>query len=196
MPVTDDKAALRKLLLRKRNEMLIEHVHAFSRAAQEHILALKAWRRASSVALYMAVRKETDASLLREKARKDGKEVFLPYTVPSSAGIMHLLPCPNDEALVPGAFGILEPSPETCPLPPEGGWVPDLIVTPGVAFDAQGFRIGMGGGYYDRLFAKPSMRNVTRIGLAYSFQIVDSVPVEEWDLPMHAIATEQGVLRP
>ena len=71
---------------------------------------------------------------------------------------------------------------------------PDLIVAPGLAFDRNGVRLGMGGGYYDRLLALPRHRDSLRIGLAYAFQIVDSLPREAWDVPVHAVCTEKGIV--
>lgn len=188
-----DKAALRAIMREKRRALTEEEAHERSLAAQRHILESKEWANARSVALYMAVRRETEAGLLADAAWEVGKDVYMPYTVPMSGGIMHLLPCLSGQALVKSRYGIPEPTPETCPPSPEGGWVPELIIVPGLAFDREGHRLGSGGGYYDRLFAKKTMQDTVRIALAYAFQIVDSLPAEEWDAPMHAIATEEGL---
>lgn len=188
------KDAIRKAMRMARKNMLLETVRAFSEAAQGHILADSTWQKAKSVGLYVAVRHETETDMLSESAWAAGKQVYFPYTPPKGNGIMHLLPCASCDELVVNHFGIPEPTPKTCPLPEEGEeWIPELIVVPGIAFDVKGRRIGSGGGYYDRLFAKPSMRNVIRIGLAYSFQVLEEVPADTWDAPMHAIATEEGL---
>ena len=188
-----DKAALRKCMREKRRALTDVEAAARSLAAQRHILAATEWKQARSVGLYVAVRRETDASLLADEAWRTGKDVYLPYTVPAATGIMHLLPCLSGQALVKNHYGIPEPTPETCPPSPENGWVPEVIIVPGVAFDREGHRLGSGGGYYDRLFAKKSMQDVIRIGLAYAFQVVDTLPADVWDAPMHAIATEEGL---
>ncbi|MDL2209438.1 5-formyltetrahydrofolate cyclo-ligase [Desulfovibrio sp. OttesenSCG-928-O18] len=190
-----DKAAIRKEMRARRAALTEEAAREMSLAAQELVLAAKEWKNAASVALYMAVRKETDTRLLLESAWQSGKRVFLPYTPPSSHGIMHLLPCESGQALVPSVFGIPEPTPETCPLYEEGAeWVPELIIVPGTAFDRAGHRIGSGGGYYDRLFARHSMQDTLRVGLAYAFQVVEQIPADHWDTPMHAIATEESLV--
>lgn len=177
-----------------RKNMPIANVQRFSDAAQEFILADKTWKKAESVGLYVAVRNEAETQMLSENAWGTGKRVYFPYTPPKSFGIMHLLPCASYAELSVNHFGIPEPTPKTCPLPEEGEeWVPEVIIVPGIAFDVKGRRVGSGGGYYDRLFAKPSMRDTVRIGLAYSFQVLEEVPAEKWDAPMHAIATEEGL---
>ncbi|CAK7028837.1 MAG: 5-formyltetrahydrofolate cyclo-ligase [Desulfovibrio sp.] len=188
------KETIRKAMRARRKDMLVETVHALSFAAQSNILEDKAWKNAQSVGLYVAVRHEVETGILMENAWSAGKDVYFPYTPPTGAGVMHLLPCASGEKLVTNHFGIPEPTPATCPLPEEGEeWVPDVIVVPGIAFDVKGRRVGSGGGYYDRLFAKRSMARTLRIGLAYGFQVLDEVPVEKWDAPMHAIATEEGL---
>ncbi len=70
----------------------------------------------------------------------------------------------------------------------------DLIIVPGIAWDRQGFRVGFGGGYFDRLLsmARPDCIN---IGLAYSCQLLDKVPHEPWDEPVDIMVTEKEVIR-
>ena len=93
-----------------------------------------------------------------------------------------------------GDFGIQEPA---------GGPIRaarnlDIILTPLVAFDSAGNRIGMGGGYYDRTFAFLKRRTTWRkpklIGIAFGLQEVDAVPVDTWDVPLDGILTEKGLV--
>lgn len=85
-----------------------------------------------------------------------------------------------------GAFGILEP--EGAPFTDYS--VVDLIVVPGVAFDAAGGRLGRGRGYYDRFLKNSGLAGVYKIGIAFSFQLVDRVPVEQHDIRMDEVLTE------
>lgn len=89
-------------------------------------------------------------------------------------------------------------TPGTPPTPDSPGKasapVPDIIVVPGVAFDRQGGRLGQGGGYYDRLLGSPAYAACLRIGLAYAFQVLDRLPRDDWDVPVHALCTEEGLL--
>ena len=72
------------------------------------------------------------------------------------------------------------------------GW--DIIVVPGLAFDRRGNRLGRGFGYYDR-FLGGLPESVPRVGLACVSQVVPEVPVDAWDVPVHALVTEDGVIR-
>ena len=92
----------------------------------------------------------------------------------------------------PGRFGIAEPLPHLCRSPDL--FSPDLILVPGVAFDRCGRRLGFGGGYYDRLLARPAMRGVAAIGLAYDFQILEELPADPWDVALSGICSEKELL--
>jgi 5-formyltetrahydrofolate cyclo-ligase len=93
------------------------------------------------------------------------------------------------EGLVPGRGGVPEP-PEGQPLSPDVRGL--VFLVPGVAFDVHGRRLGRGAGCYDRSLAE--YPDALRIGLAYEFQLVPSLPEEAWDIRMHAIATEARLL--
>lgn len=94
------------------------------------------------------------------------------------------------EALVPGAFGTHEPGPAAPPL------VPDVLLVPLLAFDAAGYRLGYGGGYYDRTLADLRKTHpVVAIGVAFGGQEVDSVPCEDTDEPLDFLVCETGVRR-
>jgi 5-formyltetrahydrofolate cyclo-ligase len=62
-----------------------------------------------------------------------------------------------------------------------------------VAIDRQGYRLGYGGGYYDRLRADPLWRKIPTIGIVFNFAYVEQLPIEPWDLPLDAVCTELGV---
>jgi 5-formyltetrahydrofolate cyclo-ligase len=98
------------------------------------------------------------------------------------------------DALMPGRFGIPEPdgfSLVTIMLP-----AIDIVIVPGVAFDAEGGRVGFGGGYYDCTLAwNRNARRPTLIGLAYDFQIVDRCPTDELDVPVDMVVTDARVLQ-
>ena len=188
----ETKKELRKALRLQRSALSTEAAEALSLRAQNHILAQSAWNNARCVGLYCPMRMETDTARLKNAARSVGKLTFFPRTEP--AGIMEMLPCADDSLMHKSSFGILEPRPEICPQPPGSGWNLDIIIVPGIVYDRRGYRIGSAGGYYDRFFARPSMQSVIRIGLCYGFQLVDHIVPDAWDIPMHAIATEEGIL--
>ena len=98
---------------------------------------------------------------------------------------------PYDAPLVPGAFGVLEPAGGE-PLPPEAL---DAVVVPALAFDRRGFRLGQGKGYYDR-FLKRLARDALTVGFVPEALVLDELPTDPWDVPVRAIVTEAGVLKP
>lgn len=184
-----DKAALRDYFCRKRLEIPPKDRAVFSVQASRHLLQSEAWRTAAVVGLYMAVRGEVDCALLFDAALQQKKRVVLPVCSGYKAGHMAFAACAGLDELQAGPFGIAEPA---APAPAEEQY-PDLLIVPGLAFDSQGLRLGMGGGYYDRFLARKGFAPV-RIGLCYAMQIVESLPKERWDIPMHALCSEQGLL--
>jgi len=142
---------------------------------------------AHCVLLYLPIKNELDTRDMFAELDRRGTTVLLPRCRDGDSGELDLY-CVDDLAQVcPGRFGILEPDPGRCR--PALDMPPEVAVVPGVAFDRRGFRLGFGGGYYDRLFARPETARTLRIGLAYDFQVVDRLPAEAWDQPMHALCT-------
>jgi 5-formyltetrahydrofolate cyclo-ligase len=92
-------------------------------------------------------------------------------------------------ALTAGAYGIMEPSADAPVL--AAGQV-DLILVPSVACDQQGYRLGYGGGYYDRLLSLPEWANQTTIGIVFEAARVVNLPIDPWDRPLKNICTEAG----
>lgn len=94
-------------------------------------------------------------------------------------------------AMAPGPFGVAVPAAGEM-------LVPDVLVVPMLAFDARGYRLGYGGGFYDRTLAdlRARGRRVRAIGFAYAVQQVADLPVDQTDEPLDVIVTEAGLLRP
>ena len=89
--------------------------------------------------------------------------------------------------MLEGEFGAL--------IPAEGAWIePEVLIVPLLAFDARGFRLGYGGGFYDRTLEGLRARRPTlALGFAFAAQEMDEVPIEDTDQPLDAIVTETGV---
>lgn len=183
------KTLVRREMLAKRRALAPEAVASASAVVTRGVLALPQWAAARTVLLYWPVRNEVDIRALAERALAEGRTLLLPRCRPGMAGLVDLGRIENLSELVPGCFGIPEPAAAIC-HPPES-FQPDFIGVPGVAFDRAGRRLGFGGGYYDRLLAVPSMGHAAVVGLAYDFQVVERLPVEEWDRPMDILVTER-----
>ena len=140
---------------------------------------LPEFRAARTVAVFAALPDEpaTDEVLARWASTR---RVVLPRV---EGDAMRVYACRPD-ALVFGAFGILVPQGERpCPA----GEI-DLVVCPGVAFTADGRRLGRGRGYYDRYLGDPAFRGF-RVGVCYAHQLVDDLPVEPHDVRMDRVIT-------
>lgn len=185
-----DKDALRDKFSRMRQALGPAERSRLSARASACLLADRAWQEARIVGLYMAVRGECDSSALLEAAYAAGKQVLLPRCSGLEKGRMEFVPSLAGAALQPGAYGIPEPLPDAGAERPE----PDLLVLPGLAFDRRGLRLGAGGGYYDRYLAGAGRQGILRIGLCYDFQVLESLPRQSWDMPVHALCSESGLL--
>lgn len=189
-----DKAALRAEFRARRSALSAREIRKLSEKAAGHMLGSALWRAARSIALYAAVRGETDTTLLLEDAWQKGKVVLLPVCSKAERGAMRFVPVSGWKELLPGPYGIPEPACLPGKRRGEAGRSPELFVLPGLAFDLDGRRLGQGGGYYDRLFGLTGKEEAQRVGFAYSFQIVERLPGEDWDVPVHALCTEKGML--
>jgi 5-formyltetrahydrofolate cyclo-ligase len=136
----------------------------------------------ASIALYRAFGDEIDPAPLARTLAARGHRIALPH-VAADRTTMRFLAWHPDHPLVTGAFGLSQPHEDNEEI------APAMIVTPLVGFDRHGGRIGQGAGFYDRAFAR--LPGAIRIGLAWSAQEVPSLPLDPWDVPLQAVATEQ-----
>ncbi|MCK9469145.1 MAG: 5-formyltetrahydrofolate cyclo-ligase [Porticoccaceae bacterium] len=151
--------------------------------------------RSRRIALYLANDGEIDPAFLRQLAESAGKQTYLPLLHPFRHNCLLFQRHKPGQRLEYNRFAIAEPRLGDGRIVPP--WSLDIVFLPLVAFDNGGNRLGMGGGFYDRTFAKVPRRHHFRpllVGLAHSFQQVESLPREPWDIPLDAIATERGIL--
>lgn len=141
--------------------------------------------RGAVVASYLPIAGEIDPAPLVGAARAAGCRIALPHVIDQPTPIRFLS---ADGPLVAGPFGLTQPPADAEPLDPA------LILTPLVAFDRAGNRLGWGAGHYDRAFAQHP--NAWRVGLAWSVQEVGALTPDPWDVPLHAIVTELEWIEP
>lgn len=178
-----DKEELRRIVRQRRSNFvttLPAEAHRFAfHAIPSPLGRLIADR--SVVALYAPIGSEAPALRFADGVRALGKILCLPRVV-DRIGNMEFHVFEAEPALEDGPLGTRHPAPHMARVEP------DIIIAPLVAFDRNMNRLGQGGGYYDRAFAR--FPDALRVGLAWSIQEVEDVPADPWDLPLHAVVTE------
>ncbi len=183
------KKDLRFELLKLRGEVAPALSRKWSEWAQMHLLGSLCYLSSLRIALYAAFNNEVDTRLVFERALQEGKIPAFPRVIGS--GKMIFLKVDDYRKMRPNRFGILEPGPESEELAlPEL----DLVVVPGVAFDRRGYRLGLGGGYYDRILPGLKPLAIT-VGFAYMFQVREALPADERDQSVKRLVTEQGFIK-
>lgn len=194
-PATADRNTLRKQLRLQRRQLPPNERLACAKQLTQHLGQERILLNSRHIAVYLPADGEMDSWPLIEFLWSIGKTTYLPVLVPFSEQRLWFSTYARDDALVYNRFGILEPERvhygriRTAAL--------DLVLTPLVAFDTSGHRLGMGGGYYDRSFRFLKQRRYLckprLLGLAYEFQRTPRITPEPWDVPLDAVATEDRV---
>ncbi len=187
-----NRQTLRQTIRQQRLSLDPEQRIAMAKQLTEHVLNSDIFLQSQTLAAYMAHGGEMDPKEIIAQALLTDKQIYLPVLSKGSKE-MQFAEYHTSMPLHPNQFGIHEPKAHEH-YPPQQL---DLVLTPLIAFDAKGNRIGQGGGYYDHTFhflrenasLKPFL-----LGIAYNFQQQASIASEDWDIPLDAIATESGIL--
>ncbi|SHJ74677.1 5-formyltetrahydrofolate cyclo-ligase [Clostridium cavendishii DSM 21758] len=182
-----DKKELRKLIKEKRLNLDRKEKELSDIKIAESFLKSAYFKECKTIFMYVSMEDEVETKEILKKALELGKHIYVPK-VENTQKVMKALRINSLLDLnESGVFGILEPSIDNEELKEEA----DIILVPGLAFDLSGGRLGYGGGFYDK-FLKNS-KSSKRIALCYDFQIVDEVPMEEFDEKIDFIITENKV---
>lgn len=181
---SNDKSDLRSKMKRKRGTLASLYPRSGSQVAARFPAELVA-RGGLTIAGYSPKGSEINCLLLMEKLKARGSKMCLPV-VTEKNGVLVFRSWEPGQELVRGDYGIDEPSEDAAVL------VPDMLLVPLLAFNSKGFRLGYGGGYYDRTLAKLRAENehVVAVGLAYQAQGISRMPVERHDEKMDWIISE------
>ena len=153
---------------------------------EQRFFNLPILQKSQTVMIYYSIHHEVATNSIILRLLEAGKAVALPTCIDKTnirAGKVQ-----NLDELIPGVFGIHEPSSLALEIHPSEI---DLVVIPGVAFDQKGMRLGHGAGYYDRFLSKTK---AYKLGLAYDFQVIDNLVFENHDVPMDALLTPSTFL--
>lgn len=186
------RAFLRQEIRRKRRALTPIQRQLAAKNLLKNLRQSRHFQHSQHVAIYLTNDGEIDTQYLIKDLCARGKTLYLPIVHPLRAGHLSFVEWQTVTPMVKNRFGISEPSFKQS-MRMSTPFI-QLICMPLVAFDEQGNRLGMGGGFYDRTlaFMRDSVQQPALIGLAYELQRVESLPIEPWDVPLTAIATEQG----
>jgi len=187
-----ERRRLRQRIRAERRALTPGDRAAADRAIAASILRLDVFRRAHRIAIFLAFDGEPTLATVIDAAARAGKRVYAPVITRSR---MRFAELDLGARLATNFFGILEPDPSRS-LDPRRL---DLVLTPLVAFDDHGLRIGVGRGYYDRCFRFLRPREIWHrpklLAVAYELQHVPLLAPEPWDVPLWGAVTEAGVRR-
>ncbi len=185
----ETKDEIRRKSKELRNLIDINIITKNSDIIQEKVLNHSWFEQSKTVFVYVSTGSEVRTSNIIRMALKKGKNVCVPRVIPGIK--MEAVPISNIEKdLQLGFYNIMEPKP--CLLPIKEEKI-DLVIVPGLAFDRRGFRLGYGGGYYDKYLPLLSSTCKT-IGVAFHSQIFEALPVDEHDKAVMMVITDREII--
>jgi len=187
-----DRRQLRQRVRKARRELSAAARTAADRAIASHIRRSPEFSSARHIAVFLAFDGEPSLNAVIATAAVRGKRVYAPVL---RGRDMHFAELDTGAALATNFFGILEPKLGN----PIDARELDLVLTPLVAIDDHGVRVGVGRGYYDRCFHfllnRRRWRHPKLLGVAYELQRVPPLVREPWDVPLYGLVTEAGLHR-
>ncbi|MDU2773805.1 MAG: 5-formyltetrahydrofolate cyclo-ligase [Klebsiella grimontii] len=178
---------IRQQIRLRRRALTPEQQTQFALLAADRMMAYPPVLLAHTVAVFLSFDGELDTRPLIDQLWRAGKRVYLPVLHPFSPGNLLFLHYHPSSDLVVNRLKIREPKLDVRDVLPLSQL--DVLVTPLVAFDAAGQRLGMGGGFYDRTLQNWRQHRLQPVGYAHDCQQVDALPTERWDIPLPAVIT-------
>lgn len=183
------KQSLRKQILSKLTSLSPTDKITLEKRIIKQLLTSSLWKEANVIGITSSTSIEWNTEAIFKQAWLEGKEVCVPKAFPKLS-LMKFYTITSFKELTVGFANILEPDVS------EEKYVPkekiDLLIVPGIVFDHKGFRIGFGGGYYDRFLVDFPNKTVS---LLSTVQLVETLPIETHDIPVEYLITEKGLHR-
>lgn len=177
------RAHLRKQMMTKRNQLSHPEVDKLSRQICRRLEELQPLQQAQVIMGFSSIRNEVNLSPLLKKLQNQGRTILLPRVEGDNLQAVEFRP---GAAMGRGSFSIQEPLGEPFAVDKI-----DVVIVPGLVFDAGGYRLGYGRGYYDRFLPRLS-KYCFICGVCYEFQVVDNVYPHSGDVPMHWVVTDHS----
>ncbi|HZY46400.1 MAG TPA: 5-formyltetrahydrofolate cyclo-ligase [Candidatus Bathyarchaeia archaeon] len=190
--VAVEKEQVRRYILRLRDRQSLRDIEMRSQEILEQVLLLHEYVRARGIACYVNKDSEVDTRPLIRRALDSNKRVLIPVVKRGDIDLIFSELKDLGKELAPGSFNIPEPKPEY--LRPQTLDAVDVLFVPGIVWDKEGYRLGWGRGYFDRVL-RTLPGHVRSIGLSFNIQLVNHVPRDQFDLPVNTVVTESRVLR-
>ena len=189
MPAT--KARIRKQLKQRRAELAASERAPLDRRICGHVLRHLDDHGADTLGAYLSHDGEPDLEPLLRSEHKSGRGIYLPAIHGRRKGEMEFVRWEPEAELIRSRYGVREPAAGEPVRPGDLS----VVLTPLLAFTADGVRLGMGAGYYDRYFGALRERGdcPQLVGVAYARQQIESIPNDPWDVFLDAVITENGV---
>lgn len=181
-----DKKAFRKSVMDEIAALPEEYIEIANAGIYENFISMPEFINARNIFAYISEKREPDTVMIIQKALDMGKTVALPISYNGGHMEPHVITSISE--LVPGKFGIPAPGEDSLIMAEEEI---DLIIVPAVTFNRQGFRLGRGGGYYDRFLERS---DAVSVGLGRE-RLVREVPLEKHDMAVTCLVTENGIYK-
>ena len=186
-----DKKEIRAQMRARKAALTEDYAEEYSARVTELFAAQPFYREAQALYAYLAFNQEIRTDDLIRRAWTDGKRVAVPRVL--GKGVMEFYYIDSFDGFQISAFGIPEPPEDPERLADEKEV---LLLMPGLAFDRAHNRVGYGGGFYDRYIERKQAEGTRffKPALAYDFQIVDSIPANDFDVRVDAVLTDSGII--
>ncbi|MDD4363003.1 MAG: 5-formyltetrahydrofolate cyclo-ligase [Atribacterota bacterium] len=186
-----NKKMIRKSILEMRRMLSSDAILDKSNKIANYLIKFDKYQQSENIMLYISTKSEVQTQKIINSAQSDNKNIFIPLIIKEKHDLLPSLIKNFQQELQIGDLGVYEPKINFQRVhPPE---ILDLVIIPGVAFTRQGYRLGRGGGYYDRFLSK-LVQKTCKIALSFDFQIIEKIPVEKHDIAVDYIITEKGII--
>ncbi len=186
-----NKKEFRALAFKKREQLDKEYMDRSDAQIFENFINSELYKDSEDIFIFVSYKNEVDTHRIIKQALADGKRIYVPV-VNRDTKTMEISELKSFDILIENYMGILEPPKDKYHIADSN--LPDLIVTPGLAFDKKGYRIGYGGGFYDKFFSSLTSTPV-KMGIGYYKQFVEDVIHDKNDVVLDCFLSEKGLIK-